>query len=64
MLQIEKIRNLATRFRLAIENLNNYQYIESPHFAVFPLGCCGDSAEMLKKFLRDNGIKAEYVSGT
>ncbi|MBC2726029.1 MAG: transglutaminase domain-containing protein [Desulfosporosinus sp.] len=38
-------------------------FAKSDWFLRFPHGCCGDTSNLLSRFLRDNGISTEYVSG-
>lgn len=63
MKDIRTIWELVLKFRLAIENLNENDFGESSWFSKFPKGCCGDTSELLSKYLFENGIVAEYVNG-
>lgn len=57
------IKELATQFRNALEQLEPNEYPNSSWFAVYPRGCCGDTSDLLAKYLSCKGIKAEYVWG-
>ena len=63
MKDINIIRELVVKFRIAIENLTENDFGESSWFCRFPNGCCGDTAELLSKYLFENGIVVEYVNG-
>ncbi len=63
MKDIDTIWKLVLKFRLAIENLTENDYGESSWFSQFPKGCCGDTCELLSKYLFENGIEAEFVNG-
>ena len=64
---MQKIKELATEFRVAIVNAkNDRRFTADQCFRNFPSGCCGITSELLAKFLMDNGIKGElvYIGGT
>lgn len=64
---MQEIKELATEFRIAIENAkNDRRFTADQCFRNFPSGCCGITAELLAKFLMDNGIKRKltYIGGT
>lgn len=62
--KIEKIKKLATLFRLGIEQLKkNNQLDKFDPFLNFPKGCCGDASELLSKFLKENDIETKYITG-
>lgn len=63
MKDIRTVEGLVLTFRLAIENLTEKDFGESTWFSEFPKGCCGDTSELLSKYLIENGIVAEYVNG-
>ena len=61
---MHKIRLLATQFRKAIETAIETEEIKNDIcFRNFPLGCCGDTSDLLAQFLLDNGISTIYVNG-
>jgi len=60
---IQDILNYATLFRCAIENTDASDFATSPWFVNFPCGCCGDSSDLLSKFLFDKGFETNYVWG-
>ena len=62
--KIMEIKKLTTDFRNAIESMDTHEFGESEWFSHFPRGCCGDTSDLLSKYLMSNGIKAFYVSGT
>ena len=56
-----KIKEAVLRFRKAMERC--YSQLGTP-FKMFPRGCCGDVAELLAAYLKDEGFGVfEYVSG-
>ena len=58
----EKIKELATAFRIAIERSDRAKLPIT--FADFPLGSCGDAANLLGAYLTDCGIESlKYVCG-
>ncbi len=64
---MREIKKLATKFRIAIESAKNERrFITNQCFRNFPNGCCGITAELLARFLMDNGIKGKltYIGGT
>lgn len=63
MKDIRFIEEIALKFRLAVENLAPKDFDESTWFSKFPKGCCGDTSELLSKYLMENGIVVEYVNG-
>ncbi|NFL88076.1 hypothetical protein FDB24_16380 [Clostridium botulinum] len=63
MEDIRIVEGLVLKFRLAIENLTEKDFGESTWFHEFPKGCCGDTSELLSKYLMENGIVVEYVNG-
>jgi hypothetical protein len=62
-IEVERTARLATSFRRAIERCKpDIGYIV---YKFFPAGACGDAAEMLARFLRENGsLNWSYVSAT
>lgn len=59
--EIEAIRDLARRFRRAIEQCDR-KYLPIA-FAEFPVGSCGDASLLLAKFLQQNGYAGfSYIS--
>lgn len=64
---MREIKELATKFRIAIESAkNDRRFISDQCFRNFPRGCCGITTELLARFLMDNGIKDKltYIGGT
>lgn len=64
---MREIKELATKFRIAIESAKNERRFTADQcFRDFPKGCCGITAELLARFLMDNGIKGKltYIGGT
>jgi len=64
---VQNIRQLASKFRRAIENAKNEGAFSGDQmFRNFPQGCCGITSELLARFLIDNDIKIKltYVCGT
>ena len=60
----EKIRQLSTEFRCAIEEAQKQGEFEKDFlFSRFPRGCCGDTCILLGQFLLMNGIDSWYVCG-
>jgi hypothetical protein len=53
-MRVEKIKNAATKFRLAIEGLDRSQL--SDGFSRFPWGACSDASLLLAAFLKDEGF--------
>jgi len=60
---IQTLLQYATLFRSAIEKTEPSDFATSPWFENFPRGCCGDSSELLSKFLFDKGFETNYVWG-
>lgn len=64
MVDIERARYLAVRFRDAIAAAVASGRLESRQFDGFPRGVCGDSAQMLGQYLQDSGLGVwNYRSG-
>ncbi|MCB2353919.1 hypothetical protein [Clostridium estertheticum] len=64
---MQEIKELATKFRIAIESAKNERrFTDDQCFRNFPSGCCGITAELLAQFLMDNDIKSKltYIGGT
>ncbi len=62
MTHTERIRKLAWRFRLAIENCDKNELPIS--FESFPRGSCGDAAWLLGTYLMLNSVGSfDYMSG-
>ena len=59
MSDIERIQELATAFREAIEKTSFSSY----PMLHFPNGCCGDATIYLSEYLMENGFQAEYYCG-
>jgi hypothetical protein len=60
---IRTVEKLALKFRLTIESLPDKDFGEAEWFLRFPRGCCGETSELLSKYLMENGVKTEYVWG-
>ncbi len=57
--------DMIANFRRAIERArDNGYFIKDISFMSFPLGCCGDTCDLLAQFLQDVGIRTYYISGT
>lgn len=64
VVDIERARYLAVRFRNAIAAGVAQGRLESRQFEGFPRGVCGDSAQMLGQYLQDRGLGVwNYRSG-
>lgn len=63
MKDIRNVEGVVLKFRLAIENLTEKDFGESTWFSQFPRGCCGDTSQLLSKFLEENGIVTVFVNG-
>lgn len=66
-LMMKEIKELAIKFRFAIDSARNERRFSADQcFRNFPTGCCGITAELLARFLMDNGIKGKvtYIGGT
>ncbi len=62
--EISIITELASTFRLLIENTNEKDFGKSTWFNDFPFGCCADTSELLAEYLRGNGVETQLVRGT
>jgi len=60
---IDKIREYSLEFRIALEKLKENEILESKHFMRFPRGCCGDTSDLLAKYLLSKGIETSYAWG-
>lgn len=61
-MKTNQIEILARQFRCAIEEVKNSLWLS--HFSDFPLGCCGDTCDLLGAFLSEQGFtELEYVWG-
>ncbi len=65
-MQIEKIKELATEFRQAMERLDKSNFMYGPlSSGCFPNGMCDDTSVLLAEYLKSNGIRGiKYVHGT
>lgn len=61
---MKDIKQLANQFRKAIEAANEEREFYMDNFCNFPIGCCGDTCDLLGQFLLDNNIEIYYVQGT
>jgi hypothetical protein len=62
---MKDIIQLANQFREAIEVAKEERaFYNDIVFCNFPVGCCGDTCDLLGQFLLDNDIKIYYVRGT
>lgn len=62
--QVEYVRSLAIAFRMAIGRAQESGDLSRTVIASFPIGCCGYTSDLLKRYLDEHGIKTWYVSGT
>ncbi len=59
------IEYLAHRFRTAIETAIQEGALNADFvFRIFPIGCCGDTCDLLAQYYLDNGIKTKRVLGS
>lgn len=64
VVDLERARRLAVKFRNAIAQAVAQGRLESRQFDSFPRGVCGDSAQMLGQYLQDCGLGVwNYRSG-
>lgn len=62
---MQRVEELANIFRTAIELAAEADEADSlGFFNRFPLGCCGDTSDLLAEYLLENKIVTKYVSGT
>lgn len=61
--QIERVRLFAIDFRKAIDRALEAGELFRIAIALFSLGCCGFTSDLLQRFLDENGINTRYVSG-
>lgn len=59
----DKLFNLGCEIRSSIENMGIENFPQSSFFKNFPRGCCGDTSNLLAKYLTEHNILAEYVWG-
>ena len=59
-----RIENLARRFRNALDMAREDGALREGTFPRFPRGCCGDTCDLLARYLRENGIETVCVCGT
>ena len=60
-MDVEAIKEAVSRFRSAMEEIHGQLGLT---FKLFPRGCCGDVAELLAAFLKDEGFgDFTYVCG-
>lgn len=61
----KNIKQLANQFREAIEMAKEEkEFYKDIVFRNFPIGCCGDTCDLLAQFLLDNNIGSYCVRGT
>jgi hypothetical protein len=59
------IELLVKQFRDAIDLAKDAgEFYKDCSFRKFPLGCCGDTSDLLAQFLLENNIRTYYVYGT
>lgn len=63
-MQDNTIRELAVKFRNAIEKACDKGLFANDTFNRFPRGCCGDTSDLLAEYFCENGIKSICVNGT
>ena len=62
MYSINQIEELATIFREAIVKAKSAgEFDDDVVFKNFPSGCCGDTSDLLARYLLNNGIKTKYA---
>lgn len=62
---MKDIKRLVKQFRNAIDlAMNEGEFYSDLSFCKFPLGCCGDTSDLLSQFLLENNIRTYYVYGT
>lgn len=59
----QKLFDLSYQFRSSIEQMGIEKFPQSLFFERFPQGCCGDTSDLLAKYLTEHNIYAEYVWG-
>lgn len=62
-MQDDVIRELAIKFRNAIEKACDKGLFSDDTFNRFPRGCCGETSELLAEYFRKNRIESVYVNG-
>lgn len=55
--------NLCSEFRLTLEKMGIENFPQSSFFNDFPRGCCGDTSNLLAKYLSEYNISPVYVWG-
>lgn len=63
-MQDNTIRELAVKFRNAIEKACDEGLFANDTFNRFPRGCCGDTSDLLAEYFCENGIGSICVTGT
>lgn len=62
---VNKLLTLSHQFRKAIDYIKGARLCMcNSYFDRFPVGCCGDTSDLLAQYLYDHGIIAKYVWGT
>ncbi len=63
-LKVEELLKIVSEFRQAIDKaMSKGEFEEDICFNNFPIGCCGDTADLLGQYLLTHGIKTKYVCG-
>lgn len=64
MLDQKEILTIALRFRTAIEKaFDTGEFVSDLVFRGFPCGCCGFTSDLLAKYLHEQGVETQYISG-
>ncbi len=61
---IDTLYQLASEFRIGIEECKNSDNNNPEWFSRFPRGRCGDASDLLMYYFKQNGIESRYVSGS
>lgn len=61
---IDLIKIYASNFREVLEHLDKEDVGNFSHFENFPTGCCGDTCDLLRWFLKSKGINTIYVTAS
>ena len=62
-IMINELKEIAMRYRKAIEKAIQTKEIIDYNLVNFPKGCCNFVSDYLQRFLYEQGIESLYVSG-